>query len=62
VLGARVLRPRTRKVLGIPIPRDGISLKPLAKEVRRASKQIERMADEVGKAGEQAQKVGRALS
>jgi hypothetical protein len=62
VLGSRVLRPRTKKVLGIPIPRDGIGLKPLAKEVRRASKQIERMAEEVGKAGEQAQKIGRALS
>lgn len=62
VLGARVLRPRTRKVLGVPIPRDGIGLKPLAKEVRKAGKQIERMADEVGKARAQAEKVGRALS
>ncbi|HET6448716.1 MAG TPA: hypothetical protein VFG31_06355 [Conexibacter sp.] len=61
VLGARVLRPR-RKLLGIPIPRDGISLKPLAKEVRKAGKQIERMADEVGKARAQAEKVGKALS
>jgi hypothetical protein len=62
VLGTRVLRPRPRRVLGIPVPRDGIGLKPLAKEVRKASKQIERMADEVGKAREQAQKVGKALS
>jgi hypothetical protein len=62
VLGARVLRPRTRRVLGIPIPRDGIGLKPLAKEVRKASRQIERMADEVGKARAQAEKVGKALS
>lgn len=62
VLGSRVLRPRSRKVLGIPIPRDGISFKPLAKEVRRAGKQIERMVDEVGKAGEQAHKVTKALS
>ena len=62
VLGSRVLRPRTRKILGIPIPRNGIGLKPLAKEIRRAGKQIERMADEVGKARVQAQKVGKALS
>jgi hypothetical protein len=61
VLGARVLRPR-RKLLGIPIPRNGLSLKPLAKEVRKAGRQIERMADEVGKARVQAQKVGKALS
>jgi len=60
VLGARVLRPR-RKLLGIPIARDGIGLKPLAKEVRKAGKQIERMVDEVGKARAQAQKVGKAL-
>ncbi len=62
MLGSRVLRPRTRKLLGIPIPRDGIGLKPLADEVRKAGKQIERMADEVGKARAQAQKVGKALS
>jgi hypothetical protein len=62
VLGARVLRPRRRKVLGIPIPRDGIGLKPLAHEVRKAGKQIGRMADEVGKARAQAEKIGKALS
>jgi hypothetical protein len=62
VLGSRVLRPRRRKVLGIPIGRAGIGLKPLAKEVRKAGKQIERMAEEVGKARAQAQKVGKALS
>jgi hypothetical protein len=61
VLSARVLRPR-KKVLGIPVPRDGIGLKPLAKEVRKAGKQIERMAEEVGKARAQAEKVGKALS
>jgi len=61
VLGARVLRPR-KKVLGIPIARDGIGFKPLAKEVRKAGKQLERMVDEVGKARAQAQKVGKALS
>ena len=61
VLGSRMLR-RRKKVLGIPVPRDGIGLKPLAKEVRKAGKQIERMADEVGKARVQAQKVGKALS
>lgn len=61
VLGARVLRPR-RKVLGIPVPRKGIGLRPLTDEVRKAAKQIERMADEVGKAKAQAQKVGKALS
>ncbi|HEU4720202.1 MAG TPA: hypothetical protein VFS59_02480 [Gemmatimonadaceae bacterium] len=62
VLGARVLRPRPKRVLGIPVPRDGIGLKPLAKEVRKAGKQIARMADEVGKARAQAEKVGKALS
>jgi len=62
VLGSRVLRPRTKRVLGIPMPRDGIGLKPLAKEVRKAGKQIERMVDEVGKARAQAEKVGKALS
>jgi hypothetical protein len=61
VLGSRVLRPR-RKVLGIPLPRGGIGLHPLAHEVRKAGKQIERMADEVGKARAQAQKLGKALS
>jgi hypothetical protein len=61
VLSARVLRPR-KKVLGIPVPRDGIGLKPLAREVRKAGKQIERMAEEVGKARAQAEKVGKALS
>jgi hypothetical protein len=61
VLGSRILRPR-KKVLGIPVPRDGIGLKPLAGQVRKAGKQIERMADEVGKARVQAQKIGKALS
>jgi hypothetical protein len=61
VLGKRALRPR-RTVLGIPVPRDGIGLRPLAHEVRKAGKQLERMADEVGKARAQAQKVGKALS
>lgn len=61
VLGARVLRPRKR-VLGIPISRRGLGLRPLAREVRKAGKQVERMADEVGKARAQAQKVGKALS
>jgi hypothetical protein len=61
VLGKRALRPR-RKVLGIPVARDGIGLRPLAHEVRKAGKQIERIADEVGKARSQAQKIGKALS
>lgn len=62
VLGARVLRPRTKRVLGVPIPRDGIGLKPLTKELRKAGKQLGRMADEVGKARAQAEKVGKALT
>jgi len=49
-------------VLGIPVSRDGIGLQPLAHEVRKAGKQLERMVDEVGKAKAQAQKVGKALS
>jgi hypothetical protein len=61
VLSKRVLRPR-KTVLGIPVARSGIGLRPLAQEVRKAGKQIERMADEVGKAKAQAQKVGKALS
>jgi hypothetical protein len=61
VLGRRALRPR-RKVLGIPVSRDGIGLRPLAHEVRKAGKQIGRMVDEVDKARAQAQKVSKALS
>jgi hypothetical protein len=61
VLGKRGLRSR-KKVLGIPVARDGIGLRPLAHEVRKAGKQLERMVDEVGKARAQAQKVGKALS
>jgi hypothetical protein len=61
VLGTRVLRPR-KKVLGIPVSRKGLGLQPLAHEVRKAGKQLERMADEVGKARAQATKVGKALS
>jgi len=60
VLSKRALRPR--KVLGIPVARNGIGLRPLAHEVRKAGKQLERMVDEVGKARAQAQKVGKALS
>lgn len=61
MLGTRVLRPR-RKVLGIPISRKGLGLQPLAHEVRKAGRQLERMVDEVGKARAQAQKLGKALS
>jgi hypothetical protein len=61
VLGARVLRPR-KTVLGIPIARKGLGLGHLAHEVRKAGKQFERMADMVGRARAQAQKVGKALS
>lgn len=61
VLGRRALRPR-RKVLGIPVSRDGIGLRPLAQEVRKAGKQIGRVVDEVDKARAQAHKVGKALS
>jgi hypothetical protein len=53
VLGKRVLRPR-RTVLGIPVPRNGLSLKPVAKQVRRASKQIGRLTDELAQARKQA--------
>lgn len=61
VLGTRVLRPR-KKVLGIPVSRKGLGLQPLAHEVRKAGKQLERIVDEVGKARAQATKVGKALS
>jgi hypothetical protein len=58
----RVLRPRRRKVLGIPVPRDGIGLQPMARELRRAGDQLSKVVVEVGKAREQAEKVGKALS
>jgi hypothetical protein len=61
VLGKRVLGPR-RSVLGIPVPRGGLSLKPVAKEVGKAGKQIGRLTDELAQARKQAKKVGDALS
>ena len=61
VLGKRVLGPR-RTVLGIPVPRKGLSLKPVAKEVGKAGKQIGRLTDELAQARKQAKKVGDALS
>jgi 1-aminocyclopropane-1-carboxylate deaminase/D-cysteine desulfhydrase-like pyridoxal-dependent ACC family enzyme len=61
VLGKRVLGPR-RTVLGIPVARNGLSLKPMAKEVSKASKQIGRLTDELTQARKQAKKVGDALS
>jgi hypothetical protein len=61
VLGKRVLGPR-RTVLGIPVPRGGLSLKPVAKEVGKAGKQIGRLTDELSQARKQAKKVGDALS
>jgi hypothetical protein len=60
VLGARVLRPR-KKLLGIPLSRNRIGLRPMADEVRKAGEQIARIAGEVGRAREQAQKVAKAL-
>ena len=61
VLGKRVLGPR-RTVLGIPVPRKGLSLQPVAKEVGKAGKQIGRLTDELAQARKQAKKVGDALS
>jgi hypothetical protein len=61
VLGKRVLGPR-RTVLGIPVPRKGLSLKPVAKEVGKAGEQIGRLTDELAQARKQAKKVGDALS
>jgi hypothetical protein len=61
VLGGRYLRPGT-KVLGVQITRrKGVGMRPMAKELRRAGSQVGRMADEVLKAREQVQKVGKAL-
>jgi hypothetical protein len=60
VLGRRVLPRRT--VLGIPVPRGGLSLRPVAKEVGKAGKQIGRLTDELAQARKQAKKVGDALS
>jgi hypothetical protein len=54
VLGSRVLTPR-KKVLGIPVARKGLNLKPVAKEIGR-------LTDEVSQARKQAKKVGDALS
>jgi hypothetical protein len=61
VLGARALTPR-KKVLGIPIARKGLDLRPVAKEVRKAGRQLGRLTDEVAQARKQAKKVGDALS
>lgn len=61
VLGKRVLAPR-RTVLGIPVPRKGLSLKPMAKEVQKAGAHIGRLTDELAEARKQAKKVGDALS
>lgn len=61
VVGSRVLRPRKR-VLGIPVSRRGLSLRPLAHEVRLAGRQLGRVADEVGWARRRASRVGHALA
>ena len=61
VLGKRVLGPR-RTVLGIPIARKGLSLRPVAKEMQKAGQQIGRLTDELAQARKQAKKVGNALS
>ena len=61
VLGSRVLTPR-RKVLGVPISRRGFDMKPVAKEVHKAGKQLGRLTDEISQARKRAQKVGDALS
>jgi hypothetical protein len=61
VIGSRVLTPR-KKVLGMPIARKGFDLKPVAKEVHKAGKQLGRLTDEMAQARKQAKKVGDALS
>jgi hypothetical protein len=61
VLGARVLTSR-KKFLGMPVARKGLDLKPVAREVQRAGKQIGRLTDEMAQARKQAKKVGDALS
>jgi hypothetical protein len=60
VLGAR-LRPR-KSVLGIPVPRKGVGFQPMTRELRNASQQLGRVVDEVAKARQQAERVGKALS
>jgi 1-aminocyclopropane-1-carboxylate deaminase/D-cysteine desulfhydrase-like pyridoxal-dependent ACC family enzyme len=60
VLGSRVLTPR-KKVFGVPISRKGLDLKPVAKEVGKAGKQIGRLTNEMAQARKQAKKVGDAL-
>ena len=61
VLGARVLAP-DKRVLGVRLGRKGIDLKPVAREIKRAGKQVGRLNDEIAMAREQAKKVGEALS
>jgi hypothetical protein len=51
-----------KKFLGMPVARKGFDLKPVAKEVQRAGKQIGRLTDEMAQARKQAKKVGDALS
>jgi hypothetical protein len=61
VLGSRVLTPR-KKILGIPVARKGLDLKPVAKEIQRAGSQLGRLSDELAQTRNQAKKVGDALS
>ena len=56
-----MLSPR-KKVLGVPISRKGLDLKPVAKEVQKAGKQIGKLTNEMAAARKQAKKVGDALS
>jgi hypothetical protein len=59
ILGRRVLR-RQRKVLGIPLPRDGFN--GLSKQISEAGKQFGKLANEVRMTREKAEEVGKAIS
>jgi hypothetical protein len=61
VLGGRVLKPGV-KVLGVPIVRRNGGLRPVVKEMRRAGKQLGRAVDEVSRARQQAQRIGKVLA
>ena len=62
VLASRGGAAPSKKVLGVPVSGNSFDFKPVAKEVRKAGKQLGRFADEIAQAREQARKIGDALS
>jgi hypothetical protein len=59
VLGRRGLK-RQRKILGIPLPRNGFD--GLTRQIGEAGKQFGKLADEVRTTRKKAEEVGKAIS